>query len=269
MRFSPYVIISQALLLAVLSFGILVGRVARAQDLAGQARGMAIAEELREQQPEVGFTNTAVLRQRDERGRRIEIPLVIQASVGEANWTIRYQAQLSSGQKEVLEVYFAIDSPPHYERWWIATDGEELNREKLKPGETSVPFAGSDFWICDLGLEFIHWEDQRWVRRERSNGRTCDAIDSLAPAGSVSLTNRADGSAGAYASVRSWVDADYRALLRAEAYNDDRILIKEFSVGSFKKVKTADGGDSWMLRDIRIRDARRDRRTELIYDLPE
>ena len=29
-----------------------------------------------------------------------------------------------------------------------------------------IPFAGSDFWLCDLGLEFFHWPEQKVLKKE-------------------------------------------------------------------------------------------------------
>ena len=89
-----------------------------------------------------------------------------------------------------------------------------------------------------------------------SNGRLCWALDSVNP-----------GTNG-YASVRSWIDAEYHAVLRAEAYDERRRKVKEFSTGSFKQLTTSDGHEMWFLRDIRIRDEIRDTRTDLVYRLP-
>ena len=61
---------------------------------------------------------------------------------------------------------------------------------------------------------------------------------------------------------------EFHALLRAEAYDSQRRLVKEFSTGSFKQITTAEGNEVWFLKDIRIRDEFRDTRTDLIYQLP-
>jgi hypothetical protein len=105
-------------------------------------------------------------------------------------------------------------------------------------------------------LEFLHWPDQRLVKQDLSNGRMCWALDSYNP-----------GTNG-YASVRSWIDTEFHALLRAEAYDSLRRKVKEFSTGSFRQITTRDGREIWMLKDIRIRTEFRDTRTELIYDVP-
>ncbi len=237
-----------------------------------QIRGKELAMELTQQRPAVGFTNSGVFRMRNERGRRVELPVEIRTQVMESDWRVDYRTVLEGGDIEVLRVQFSNEAPPSYERWWEDPEGAVRDRTRYRAGKASVPYAGTDLWISDLGLEFLHWTDQRWVRRERSNGRLCDALDSyhswpttFERAGRVDNSEEEEG----YRSVRSWIDAEYQALLRAEGYDARRILIKEFSVGSFRKIRTDNGEEFWMLKDIRIRDALKDRRTELIYDLPE
>jgi hypothetical protein len=83
-------------------------------------------------------------------------------------------------------------------------------------------------------------------------GRSCKVLESLHP--TPAATN--------YARVLSWIDGEHRGILRAEAYDRDRLLIKEFSIGSFKKV---DG--RWQLKSMEIRNETTDARTRLEFDL--
>lgn len=220
-------------------------------DLAVQRqRGAALALELKSQKPAEGLTNTGTLRVRDSSGKRRELPVTIVTEVADTNWRVRYSARDSHSKPlESLTVTFTATHPPAYQ-----VEGPSGN-VSTDPGKSTQPFAGTDFWRCDLGLEFLHWPDQRVVKQEMSNGRLCWTLDSYNP-----------GTNG-YAHVRSWIDAEFHALLRAEAYDRQRRKTKEFSTGSFREVTTRDGRSLWMLKDIRIRDEFRDTRTELIYDL--
>jgi len=211
-------------------------------------RGDALVMHLRAQAPAEALTNTGILRIRDANGRRRQWPVTIATWPEDGGWKVRYEARTeTNGPVEALTVTFATNRPPTYG-----------TLPSIGAAPTSVrPFAGTDFWWCDLGLEFLHWPDQRVVKQEMSNGRLCWALDSYNP-----------GTNG-YASVRSWVDAEFNALLRAEAYDAQRRKVKEFSTGSFREVKGADGRDVWMLKDIRMRDDLKDSRTELLYDLPK
>lgn len=222
---------------------------AHAESLEAQReRGAALVADLRAQAPAGGMTNTGVLRVRDANGRRQQTPVTIATWPEGDGWKVRYEALPATHRPaEVLTVTFAKHRPPSFES--SASPGGDASSLRA--------FANTDFWWCDLGLEFLHWPDQRVVKQEMSNGRLCWALDSYNP-----------GTNG-YASVRSWVDAEFHALLRAEAYDTRRRKVKEFSTGSFREVKGKDGRDVWMLKDIRMRDELKDSRTELLYDPPK
>ena len=115
-----------------------------------------------------------------------------------------------------------------------------------------LAFAGSDFWSTDLGRDFFHWTEQRLIKREMRRGRPCKVLEST-------NTNIV---AGGYRRVRCWIDAETGQPLRAEAYDHENKLLKEFAVGSVKKVK-----GHWELRDIEIRNEQTDSRTRLEFDL--
>ncbi len=222
---------------------------ARAIDIPTERQredGARLAAHLRSQRPAENLTNSGTLRIRDASGRRRELPVIITTFSEADSWMVRYEARSRTNTPvESLTVHFSADAPPRY---------ESTTPDSATPAVQ--PFAGTDFWRCDLGLEFLHWPDQRVVKQELSNGRMCWALDSYNP-----------GTNG-YASVRSWVDTEFQALLRAEAYDAIRRKVKEFSTGSFRQVTTSDGREIWMLKDIRIRTEFRDTRTELIYDVP-
>src|SRR5205823_8188268 len=59
-------------------------------------------------------------------------------------------------------------------------------------------FAGSDFWLADLGLEFFHWPEQNLKKQEMRRGRPCQVLESINP----------KPSAGGYSRVLCWVDGE-------------------------------------------------------------
>jgi hypothetical protein len=234
------------------------GWAAQAADPTGQPEGAALALELRQQAPAESFTNSGVLRLRDAKGHRRQMPVTVATLVGTNGWRVVYLVgDGTNGVVETLTVQQGRQQAPHYEVSRRATGAVMAEPPQAIPaGNSAVALAGTDFWLCDLGLEFLHWPEQRVARQELSNGRLCWALDSVNP-----------GTNG-YASVRSWIDCEFHALLRAEAYDSQRRKVKEFSTGKFSQVSTRDGREAWFLRDIRIRDEVRDSRTELVYDLP-
>jgi hypothetical protein len=116
-----------------------------------------------------------------------------------------------------------------------------------------VPFANSDFWLADLGLEFLHWPEQRIVQEARikmRKGRPCKVLESINPR---------PGAAG-YTRVRSWIDAEKMQPILAEAYAPDNTLIKEFEIGSVTKVN-----GHWELKNMEMRNAKTDTQTVLEF----
>jgi len=213
--------------------------------------GAALAAELRTSRPGNSFTNSATLRLRDAAGRRSSVPVTIRTLVpeGEADWHVVYEARAAKGA-ETLTITHHADRAPSYQLARAAAAPRALVAD-----ETSEPFAGSDFGVCDLGLEFLHWPEQRTVRRDKPEmrkGRPCRILDSIRPA----------TAGNGYVRVRSWIDLDHKQPLIAEAYDPAGKLVKEFSVGSVKKV---DG--VWQLKDMEITGERDGTVTKLEFDL--
>lgn len=213
--------------------------------------GQELAAELRSLRPGGSGTNTGTLRMRDGKGHRREIPVTVVTLVAADAWSVSYRARLTNGALETLTIRYGTASPVSEVARVESGAGLAGAPRMLGVGETAVPFAGSDFWVCDLGLDFLHWPTQRYVKEELSNGRMCHVLESTNP------------STHGYARVWSYIDAEFKGLLSAKAFDRRGLLMKDFSTGSFTKVQ-----DRWFLRDIRIRDERTDTRTELLYAVP-
>jgi hypothetical protein len=216
--------------------------------------GAELAAELRAARPTHSFTNAATLRLRDAEGRRKAIPVTIRTLVadGSADWNVIYEARSEKGT-ETLTITHHGDGVPSYELARSTGTGPASAPRTLTSDETATPFAGSDFWACDLGLGFLHWPDQRTIRRDKPEmrkGRPCRILESIRPAGA------------GYVRVRSWIDLEHRQPLISEAYDPAGKLVKEFSVGSVKKV---DG--VWQLKDMEITGERDGTLTKLEFDL--
>ena len=115
------------------------------------------------------------------------------------------------------------------------------------------PFAGSDFWIADLGLEFFHWPEQKILKPyEMRRGRACHVLESTNP----------NPSPNGYSRVVSWIDNETLGIVQAEAYDAKGELLKEFYPKSFKKVN-----GQWELQEMEIRNDRTGSRTRLEFEL--
>jgi hypothetical protein len=69
-----------------------------------------------------------------------------------------------------------------------------------------IPFAGSDFWVADLGLEFLHWPKHLLLRKEMRRSRPCDVLEST-------CSQPATG----YSRIVSWIDIESAGILHAHA----------------------------------------------------
>jgi hypothetical protein len=117
-----------------------------------------------------------------------------------------------------------------------------------------VPFAGSDFWISDLGLEFLHWPKQRVLRKEMSRSVFCHVLESTNP----------DAPPGAYSRVVSWVGAEKPGIVivYAEAFDSKGAILKQFEP---KKLEKVDG--QWQLEEMEIRNRQTRSRTRIEFNL--
>jgi len=136
----------------------------------------------------------------------------------------------------------------------VSRDGKVSEVRPDRPDQLFTAFAGTDFWLIDLGMAFLHWPDQRWIGREKRRTRTCNMLESWNPMPSP----------GAYLRVVTWVDEETNGIVRAEAYDFRNRLLKEFSPGSFARV-----GSRYELRDMEIRNVQTDSRTQLQFNVEE
>jgi hypothetical protein len=92
---------------------------------------------------------------------------------------------------------------------------------------------GSDFSYYDLALPFLRWPNPKLLDADaRVRGRDCYAIE-------ISAADEP------YARVNVWIDKEYYALLRAEAFDKNGNLVRRFAVTSFKKI-----GEVWIPRGL-------------------
>lgn len=205
-----------------------------------EQEGRALVQELLTQRPAENSTNTGVLKIRDAKGRRSEMPVTIVTVLTATNWQNIYTvAPGANREAAVLTVVHTNQQPNRY----------------LTPAispTSMTPFANSDFWLADLGLEFFHWPTQRLLKKELRRGESCNVVESVNP----------QPAPGAYARVVSWIDIDTGGIIHADAYGHDKRLLKVFEPKKFTKVN-----GRWQLKEMEIRNEQTDSRTTLIFDL--
>jgi hypothetical protein len=226
-----------------------------------ETQGRQLARQLCESRPSEDFTNSGVLQIHNANGSRQSLPMNCETITTSTNWATYYSATVGSNNLSTVLIVSHFNSEPNrYElfenekwlRWW-----SHVNFKVgmiLIGNRTMIPFANSDFWLCDLGLEFFHWPAQKVLPKPTNlvRGRDYTLLESTNP----------NPSTNGYSRVLSWIDKETGGILQAEAYDANGKLLKEFSPKSFKKVN-----GQWELQEMEIRNVQTGSRTRLEFDL--
>jgi hypothetical protein len=223
--------------------------------------GRALIAEILSLRPQPS-TNAGVLSIR-MKNKRVEMPVKFRVVVTPTNSLATYQAvNTNQGIAYALCVGHAGTAPNRYANSTLMLSTISGNlfapnegcRElsELAEDKTMVPFAGSDFWVADLGLEFFHWPVQNVVRKEINRTRFCRVLESINP----------KPAPGGYSKVKSWIDNQSDALVQAEAYDTQGKLLKIFLP---KRVKEVEG--QWQLQEMQISNVQTGSRTTIEFEL--
>ncbi len=238
-----------------------------------EIQGRALAQEILSQRPVENTINTGILQIRDGSGNHSEVPIVcrtvVTIPVANTNiiipdWQIFYQASLTN-QTEFLRVMHTTDLTNLYSYSTNANGiplvvgdlpvvGHLFGNHQVSGPVLTSPFAGSDFWPCDLGLEFFHWPEQKILPKPTNlkRGRAYTLLESTDP----------NPSTNGYSRVLSWIDKETGGILEAEAYDFNGKLLKDFVPKSFKKIN-----GQWELQEMEIRNVQTGSSTKLEFDL--
>lgn len=213
--------------------------------------GQALAAKWRDAVPEGNAEYRGALKIRNNEGRTETVPLTFKIIVSEPGWQTIYEAgPAAKTPAQKLVIVHTAGKPNEY-----LFSAETKPRDPLGPPirlaneQASMPFAGSDFSLADLGLEFFHWPTQRLIKTEMRAGQVTKVLESVNP-----HTN-------GYARVVTWLEKDSGAPILAEAYDRQDKLLKQFSIKHIKKVK-----GQYQLQEMQIRDLKADSRTRIEYE---
>lgn len=221
----------------------------------GERQARVLVGHLLEQHPEQAATNTAVLKIRNSEGKQREVSAKFAVVPGPDAWLNIYQAATGPGQPPVTLTI--VHRAAQSNEYLVSGDSHQSGFKKLAAGELMVPFAGSDFWVADLGLQFLHWPQQRVLRKQMRKGLFCDVLQSVNP----------EPSRGGYSRVVSWIAANRPediVIVHAEAFDSNDKLLKEFDP---KKVEKVNG--LWQLEEMEIRNRQTGSRTRIDFNLNE
>ena len=247
--------------LAALMLFLAVGARAEMTNVLSDAeiQGRKLAQQLCDARPQTNFTQSGILNIRDGKGNKSEFLVEIKVDVGPKNWVSIYKRSKK-------------DDTNNFEGFIIShTDKQRSRYEDLRSAfryydglldgsvfsgsiNMTSSFFGSDFWLCDLGLEFFHWPAQKILPKSTNlkRGREYTLLESTNPNPPTNV----------YSRVLSWIDKESGGILAAEAYDAHGEKLKEFEPKSFKKVN-----GQWELSEMEIRNVQTGSRTRLEFDL--
>ena len=211
--------------------------------------GEELARELRSSAPEESDEFTGSLHIYKPGSTNV-VPIHCKIAMRDSGWAVTYETKGAGPQPPQRLVIEHAPGKPNVYRY---AEGKDLtNLRALKTEELTLPLAGSDFYLMDLGLEFFHWPKQRLVKTEMRRSRSCRVLESTA---SKPLP-------GGYLRVLSWIDYETHGLLNAEAFDEKGNDFKQFEVGSFKKIR-----GKYQLQNVKIRNRKAKTRTDLQFNL--
>jgi len=229
-----------------------------------EIQGRQLAQQILEQQPAESFTNMGTLKIRGASGKTSEIFLLYETFITSTNWESFFSAgQLPTKDNRFVTFNLTISHNNSYPNLYRETDTFvhspsnnaliAFTVTNLSCSQTMVPFADSDFWIADLGLEFFHWPEQKILKHEMRRGRACKVLESTNP-------NPSPNGNG-YSRVVSWIDNETLGIVQAEAYDAKGKLLKEFYPKDFKKVN-----GQWELGEMEMINDQTGSRTWIKFD---
>lgn len=211
--------------------------------VTAEREGRELAAKLRNAKPAESFSNSGSILILRPKKQRNTIQFSSRVIVTETNWTSFYEAMDGTNNRSIFSVEHRPDAPSVY----------RINgTNELAVSQTTLPFAGSDFSLADLGLEFLHWPVQLLTRREMKRSNACSVLESKNPSPLP----------GGYARVISWIDNDTGGILLARAYDVKGKFVKEFWPEDFEKI---DG--EYQLKKMVMENIQTKSTSELTFDL--
>jgi hypothetical protein len=222
-----------------------------------ETAGRALAQRILQQWPAENTTNTGILQTRESSGKRTNLPLTCIVTVnGPISWTSRYEVKSGSNATDTASILLVTHSLTEANRYALYSGGDttrDLLASSTAADRLAMPFAGSDFSVGDLGLEFFHWPQQKVLKKEVRRSCGCTVLES---------TNPDTASTNGYSRVVAWIDSDSLGIVEAYAYDRQGKGLKYFYPKDLKKVN-----GQYQVQTMIMENDQADTRTRLEFDL--
>jgi len=224
----------------------------------GLQAGRDLAAGLRAIKPEENADWHGVLGIFGRRPKVQPVPIACHVEVGISNWTTTYvTSPVETNLAEKFVIIFDTNGPNRYFSARAPAPGKAPGELRpLTGAEADIPIAGSDFWLSDLGLEFLHWPDQDRLKGEMRHSRPCYVL----------LSTNPHPGPGSYSRVKTWIEKESGQPLEAESYfaNRTNTVMKSFSIEkvaktndryTVKRMEISAEDHHWTRLDIDVPDA--------------
>ncbi len=130
------------------------------------------------------------------------------------------------------ELQFQFTNPPETltlertESGVSLTDQNGTVRQSIAGARLTQPFRGTDISYEDLALNFLYWQNAKFVGESVVRAITCSIVD-------VHPSSRNTD----YGSVRLWIAKNRGALVKAEGFDWQGRLIKRFEIVSAQEIQ--------------------------------
>jgi len=225
-------------------------RPAGLEPLTAEREARNLVAEMLAQKPE--STNTGLLKIRDSSGQERQLPIRFEIWSTASNSTSIYEAtDPGPPRRQVKLTVIRSDAQPN--EYLLSENGQKP--AVLTADRAMVPFAGSDFFLGDLGLEFLHWPQQRLLKKEMRRSRFCEVLESTNPR----------PTSQSYSRVVCWVEAEPpHGIVHADAYDARGKIFKRFDPTGVEKVQ-----GQYQLQEMEIRNVKNDSRTRIEFNLDQ
>jgi hypothetical protein len=218
----------------------------------GERQARTLVARLLSEKPDQPSTNSGVLEIKDSKGNQHSLKVRFEIIPTPTNWLNTYVCtENTNGGADQLTI---VHRDSQSNQYLLASSQVQSTPQSLSGDDLMAPFAGSDFWLADLGLEFLHWPKQRVLKKQMRKGLSCDVLQSINP----------QSGANRYSRVVSWIAINRPediVIVHAEAYDTHNKLLKEFDP---KKVEKVNG--LWQLEEMEIRNRQTGSRTKIEFN---
>jgi hypothetical protein len=218
----------------------------------GAREAQTLITEMLAEKPEQNATNTGLIKIRDSEGNQHEFPLKIVTLVTRTNWLQIYETSPRDGNSGVS---LTIMHRPSGTNQYLLSSPPGSAGRLLKADELTAPFAGSDFWIVDLGYDFLHWPKQAVLKGDMRHSRACKVLESTNP----------NPTPGGYSRVVCWITVEKpHAPVHADAYDASGNRFKQFDPKNLEKVNGV-----YQIESVEMRNSKTGSHTILEFDVQE